>query len=115
VVEAVLTAALVQVILATAAGARNVGPNGAIAVGGMIALSGLWAGALSGASMNPARSIAPDVVRGDLSTTWIYVAGPLAGAALGVAVQRVLRGPPTAEGTRRAQGEPRGGGQPRRG
>jgi len=103
--EIVLTAGLVKTILGTASGARNVGPNAAIAVGGYIALSGLWAGPMSGASMNPARSLSPDLVRGDFHTTWIYVLGPLVGAMIGVAFEWILKGPPTAEGTRAAQGE----------
>lgn len=60
-IEIVLTAGLVNVILGTATGARNVGANGAIAIGAYIALAGLWAGPLSGASMNPMRSLAPDL------------------------------------------------------
>ena len=59
-VEVVLTAGLVNTILGTASGARNIGTNGAIAVGGYIALAGLWAAPVSGASMNPVRSLAPD-------------------------------------------------------
>jgi aquaporin Z len=104
VIEAVLTAGLINTILGTAAGARNVGTNGAIAVGGYIALAGLWAAPISGASMNPARSLAPDLVRGDLHTAWIYVAGPLLGALVGVACEWILRGPPTGSGATAAQG-----------
>lgn len=102
--EVVLTAGLVNTILGTASGARNIGTNGAIAVGGYIALAGLWAAPISGASMNPARSLAPDLVRGDLSTTWIYVAGPMVGALIGVAFEWILKGKPTASGTLSAQG-----------
>jgi aquaporin Z len=69
--EIVLTAGLVNTMLGTASGARNIGSNGALAVGGYIALAGLWAAPISGASMNPARSFAPDLIRGNLSTTWI--------------------------------------------
>ena len=102
--EVVLTAGLVNTILGTASGARNVGANGAIAVGGYIALSALWAEPISGASMNPVRSFAPDLVRGDLTTTWIYIAGPAAGALIGVAFEWILKGKPTAAGTIAAQG-----------
>src|SRR5579872_1637449 len=70
--EVVLTAGLVNTILGTASGARNTGTNGAIAVGGYIALAGLWAAPVTGASMNPVRSLAPDLVRSDFHTTWIY-------------------------------------------
>ncbi len=102
--EVVLTAGLVNTILGTAAGARNIGANGAIAVGGYIALAGLWAAPISGASMNPARSLAPDLIRGDLGTAWIYVAGPLLGALIGVAFEWILRGKPTTSGAIAAQG-----------
>ena len=104
-IEIVLTAGLVNAILGTATGARNVGANGAIAIGAYIVLAGLWAGPITGASMNPIRSLAPDVLRGDFSTSWIYLAGPLIGALIGVAFEWILKGPPTAEGSKAAQGE----------
>jgi len=102
--EVVLTAGLVNTILGTASGARNIGANGAIAVGGYIALAGLWAAPISGASMNPVRSFAPDLFRLDLGTTWIYVVGPLLGALIGVAFEWILKGKPTTAGTLAAQG-----------
>ena len=102
--EVVLTTGLVNTILGTASGARNIGTNGAIAVGGYIALAGLWSAPVSGASMNPVRSLAPDLVRGDLSTTWIYIVGPLAGAIIGVAFEWILKGKPTAAGKVAAEG-----------
>jgi aquaporin Z len=102
--EVVLTTGLVNTILGTASGARNIGTNGAIAVGGYIILAGLWAAPISGASMNPVRSFAPDLVRGDLSTTWIYIVGPVLGALIGVAFEWILKGKPTAAGAIAAQG-----------
>jgi len=102
--EVVLSAGLVNTILGTASGARNIGTNGAIAVGGYIVLAGLWAAPISGASMNPVRSLAPDLVRGDFDTTWIYVAGPILGALIGVAFEWILKGKPTPAGTLTAQG-----------
>ena len=105
--EVVLTAGLVNTILGTASGARNIGTNGAIAVGGYIALAGLWAAPITGSSMNPARSLAPDVVRGDLHTTWIYLAGPVIGALIAVGFEWILKGPPTAGQDRRAGYAPR--------
>ena len=102
--EVVLTTGLVNTILGTASGARNIGTNGAIAVGGYIALAGLWSAPVSGASMNPVRSLAPDLVRGDLSTTWIYIVGPLVGAMIGVAFEWILKGKPTTSGTIAAEG-----------
>jgi aquaporin Z len=92
-VEMVLTMGLVSVILGTASSAQNVGALSAIAVGGYIALAGLWSSPFSGASMNPVRSFAPDLVRGDLSHTWLYVVGPLLGALLAVGFAFILRGP----------------------
>jgi len=104
IVEIVLTAGLVSTILGTASGARNTGANCALAVGGYIVLAGFWAASLSGASMNPVRSFAPDLLRGDLSTTGVYVAGPIIGALIAVAFEWILKGPPTAAGSSAAQG-----------
>jgi aquaporin Z len=93
IIELVLTLGLVSTILGTASTAQNVGPLAALAVGGYIVLAGLWASPVSGASMNPARSLAPDLVRTNLNGLWPYLAGPLAGALLAVAFAQVLRGP----------------------
>jgi aquaporin Z len=90
--EVVLTMGLVSVILGTASSAQNVGPLSAIAVGGYIALAGLWASPISGTSMNPVRSLAPDVIRGDFSHAWVYVVGPVVGALVAVALAVILRG-----------------------
>jgi aquaporin Z len=90
--EMVLTMGLVSVILGTASGAQQVGLFGAIGVGGYIALAGLWASPLSGASMNPARTFGPDVVSANFSDYWVYVVGPLAGALLAVGIAWLLRG-----------------------
>lgn len=92
-IEAVLTMGLVSVILGTASSAQNVGGLSAIAVGGYIALAGLWSDPISGASMNPVRTLAPDLVRGDLAHTWLYIVGPLLGALLAVGFAFILRGP----------------------
>lgn len=92
-IEAVLTLGLVSTILGTASGAQNVGPLSAIAVGGYIALAGLWASPVSGASMNPVRSLAPDLITGRLGSYWVYLAGPAIGMLLAVAIAYVLRGP----------------------
>jgi aquaporin Z len=90
--EIVLTALLVSVILGTASAAQNVGAIAAFAVGGYIALAGLWAGPVSGVSMNPARSFGPALVSGDWTSYWVYVVGPIAGALLAVGFALVLRG-----------------------
>jgi aquaporin Z len=90
--EALLTMGLVSVILGTASGAQNIGIFGAIGVGGYIALAGLWGSPISGASMNPARTFGPDLVGRDFSNYWVYVAGPLTGAVVAVAIAFALRG-----------------------
>ena len=105
VVETLLTLGLVSVILGTASGARNVGTNAALAVGGYIALAGLWAAPISGASMNPARSFGPELLAGDWTSWWAYVAGPIAGGLLAVGIAWILRGPPSLAANAAAQGE----------
>jgi aquaporin Z len=90
--EIALTGGLVSVILGTASSAQNVGAIGALGVGAYIALAGLWAAPVSGTSMNPARSFGPALVSGDWSAYWVYVAGPLLGAAIAVGCAWVLRG-----------------------
>jgi aquaporin Z len=91
-IELVLTAGLVSTILGTASKAQNVGTLAAVGVGGYIVLAGLWASPISGASMNPARSFGPDLVLGDFSHYWVYLAGPLAGGLIAVAFAYILRG-----------------------
>ncbi|HQR79516.1 MAG TPA: aquaporin [Actinomycetota bacterium] len=102
--EAVLTLGLVSVILGTASGARNVGINGALAVGAYIGLVSVWGAPVSGASMNPTRSFAPMLVGGDLTNYWIYLVGPILGAMLAVGFEYILRGKATKAGADAAQG-----------
>ncbi len=90
--EMVQTAGLVSVILGTASGAQQLGPLAAIGVGSYIALSGLWGAPVSGASMNPARSLGPALVLGEWSSWWAYLAGPVAGGVIAVGIAYVLRG-----------------------
>jgi aquaporin Z len=92
-IELVLTAGLVSTILGTASRAQNVGALSALGVGAYIILAGLWSSPVSGASMNPARSFAPDLVIGDFGHFWVYLVGPLAGALIAVAFAWILRGP----------------------
>jgi len=91
--EMVLTTGLVSVILGTASGAQQVGAFAAIGVGSYIALAGLWGSPVSGASMNPARSLGPALVLGDWTAWWAYLVGPAAGGLLAVGIAQILRGP----------------------
>jgi aquaporin NIP len=90
--ELVLTAFLMFVIMAVATDTRAVGEAAAIAIGGTIGLGSMFGGPISGASMNPARSLGPAVVSGDLHALWIYLLAPLAGAAFGGIVYQLVRG-----------------------
>jgi aquaporin Z len=90
--EVLLTTGLVSVVLGTASGAQQLGPVAAFGVGSYIALAGLFGGPISGASMNPARSLGPAAVVGDWTAWWAYLIGPIAGAGIAVAIAWVLRG-----------------------
>jgi aquaporin NIP len=92
--ELVLTFFLMFVIMAVATDTRAVGEAAAIAVGGTVGLDALFGGPVSGASMNPARSIGPAVVSGELHALWLYIVAPLVGAVLGAAAYQLIRGEP---------------------
>ena len=104
VMELLLTAVLVTVILNTATGHRSIGHNAAIAVGATIALLGLFASPVSGASMNPARTLGPDIVAGQFTGWWAYLAGQVAGAAVAVFLIGLARGVPTRKEREAAEG-----------
>jgi aquaporin Z len=104
VMEIVLTTILVSVILNTATGARSIGHNAAIAVGSTVALLGLFASPISGASMNPARSLGPDIVSTDYTGWWIYILGPVIGATIAVVIITAVRGRPDKEEREAAEG-----------
>jgi aquaporin NIP len=90
--ELVLTAFLMFVIMAVATDTRAVGAAAAIAIGGTVGLDALFGGPVTGASMNPARSFGPALAAGQWHDFWIYVAGPVAGAALGAFAYQLVRG-----------------------
>jgi aquaporin Z len=103
--EILLTTGLVSVILGTASGAQQIGAIAAIGVGSYIALAGLFGAPVSGASMNPARSLGPALVLGDWTSWWAYLLGPAIGALIAVGFANILRGRGGGEsGTRAAQG-----------
>jgi aquaporin Z len=105
IIEVVLSVGLVSTILGTASTAQNLGPLSAVGVGGYIALAGLWASPVSGASMNPARSLGPALASADLHQLWIYLTAPPLGMLIAVAAAHILRGPGGGpQGTRAAQG-----------
>jgi glycerol uptake facilitator-like aquaporin len=90
--ELVLTAVLMFVITAVATDTRAVGAGAAIAIGGTVGLDALFGGPVTGASMNPARSFGPALASGEWSDFWLYLAGPIAGAALGAFAYQLVRG-----------------------
>jgi aquaporin NIP len=92
--ELVMSAFLMFVILAVATDTRAVGEAAAIAIGGTIGLDAMFGGPVSGASMNPTRSLAPALVSGDLHSLWLYVFAPLVGASLGGLAYQFVRGEP---------------------
>jgi aquaporin NIP len=89
---------LMFVILSVSTGAREKGITAAIAIGAVIGLEAMFAGPISGASMNPARSLAPALVAGQLSSLWIYLLAPTVGALIGVLVCRGIREPGCCDG-----------------
>jgi MIP family channel proteins len=90
--EAILTALLMFVIMAVATDTRAVGAAAAIAIGGTIGLGALFGGPVTGASMNPARSLGPALVSGTWTDFWIYAAGPIVGGAVGALAYQAIRG-----------------------
>jgi MIP family channel proteins len=94
--ELVLSFFLMFVIMAVATDTRAIGEAAAIAIGGTVGLDAMFGGPISGASMNPARSIGPALVSGELHALWLYIIAPLAGAALGALTYQFIRGEPAA-------------------
>jgi aquaporin Z len=84
ILETVLSFLLMLVILSVSTGAKEKGITAGIAIGAVIALEAMFAGPICGASMNPARSMAPAAISGHLESLWIYILGPVVGALLAV-------------------------------
>ena len=104
--EMVITFGLILMILNMANGPKLNGPFVPLAVGAYILAWGTMGGPYEGASMNPARSLGPDVAIGNLSTWWVYLVGPVAGAVIAVGVAHVLRGPAKAQEAAASEGTP---------
>ena len=94
--ELVMTAFLMFVVMAVATDTRAVGEAAAIAIGATIGFDAMFGGPISGASMNPVRSIGPAVVSGDLHALWLYIVAPVIGAALGAVLYQFVRAEPAA-------------------
>jgi aquaporin Z len=106
VLEVVLTFMLMLVILGVATGAKEKGLMAGVAIGGVIGLEALFAGPICGASMNPARSLAPALVSGALASVWIYLIAPTLGALLAVPAHRVLAAVPPGDAGEQTQQAP---------
>ncbi|MFN8540790.1 MAG: MIP family channel protein [Thermomicrobiales bacterium] len=90
--ETVLTFFLMFVIISVATDTRAVGQAAALAIGGTVGLEAMFAGPISGASMNPARSLAPALISGTWTAQWLYLIGPIIGALLGAFAYQFIRG-----------------------
>lgn len=99
--EAVLTLILMTVVLRVSTGAKEKGITAGIAIGSVVGLEAMFAGPVSGASMNPARSLAPAIVSGHTANVWLYLTAPTIGALAAVGVSRLLSQAeaPTSEAT----------------
>ena len=93
VLEVILSAILMFVILNVSQGAKEKGITAGIVVGSVIALEALFAGPISGASMNPVRSLAPAIVSGHLEHLWIYLLAPVVGMLIAIPLFKAVRGP----------------------
>ena len=87
-----MTLFLMFVIMAVATDTRAVGEAAAIAIGGTVGLDAMFGGPITGASMNPTRSLAPAIVTGDLHAIWIYLLAPVVGTSIGGLAYQFVRG-----------------------
>jgi MIP family channel proteins len=93
--ELVMSAFLMFVILAVATDTRAVGEAAAIAIGGTIGLDAMFGGPVTGASMNPMRSLGPALVSGNVHALWLYILAPIVGASIGGLAYQFVRGEQT--------------------
>ena len=93
VLEVVLTVFLMLVILGVSTGAKEKGITAGLAIGATVALEAMFAGPISGASMNPARSLAPALIGGHFQHLWLYPAATILGALIAVPLCRAVRDP----------------------
>ena len=99
-----LTFFLMFVIMAVATDTRAVGEAAAIAIGGTVGLDAMFGGPITGASMNPARSLGPAIAASDYTAIWVYIAAPLLGAAAAAITYQFLRAEDQPTRSRRARG-----------
>jgi aquaporin NIP len=91
ILECILTFFLMLVIIQVAKGSKEQGLFAGIAIGSVVLLEAMFAGPISGASMNPARSLGPAIVSGELKQVWIYIAAPVLGAIASIAIYKLIK------------------------
>ncbi|RTY95753.1 MIP/aquaporin family protein [Flavobacterium sp. GT3R68] len=91
ILEIILAFILMLVILFTSQGSKEAGTMAGIAIGGTVLLEAMFAGPISGASMNPARSLAPAIISGNLDSLWIYITAPILGVAIATLVWKFIK------------------------
>jgi aquaporin Z len=89
--ELLLSFFLMLVIIHVAKGSKEQGVFAGIAIGGVVLLEAMFAGPVSGASMNPARSIAPALISGQMKQLWIYITAPVLGTVMAIAMYKLLK------------------------
>ena len=92
ILEVILTFILMFVIIKVSTGSKETGTMAGIAIGGVVGLEAMFAGPITGASMNPARSIAPAIFSGNFEHLWLYIAAPIIGALIAILACRAIKG-----------------------
>jgi len=91
ILELILTLILMLVIISVATGAKEQGLFAGIAIGSTVGLEAMFAGPICGASMNPARSLAPALISGELKQVWIYLTAPVLGAISAILIHKIIK------------------------